>query len=80
MTQREAAAKCGADRATVVQLCRTAKQGALDALAVSAPGRADVSAEQAALSAPRAEIERLRATVTEQVVVLDLQEGKARWD
>jgi hypothetical protein len=52
----------------------------LDALAVSAPGRADVSAEQAALSAPRAEIERLRATVTEQVVVLDLQEGKARWD
>ena len=51
VTQREAAAKCGADRATVVQVCRTAKQGALDALAVSAPGRADVSAEQAALSA-----------------------------
>jgi putative transposase len=37
-TQREAAAKWGVDRSTVVHICRTAKQGALDALAASVPG------------------------------------------
>jgi transposase-like protein len=78
-TQREAAAKWGVDRSTVVHVCRTAKQGALDALAASVPGRAGRSVEQAALAAAR-EIERLRATVTEQAVVLHLQQGKSRWD
>jgi transposase-like protein len=34
-TQREAAEKFGVDRSTVVHICRTAKQGALDALAAS---------------------------------------------
>jgi hypothetical protein len=52
----------------------------LDALAASVPGRAGLSAEQAALAAAREEIERLRATVTEQAVVLHLQQGKSRWD
>ena len=33
-----------------------------------------------ALAAATAEIERLRATVTEQAVALHLHEGKARWD
>jgi transposase-like protein len=79
-TQREAAAKWAVDRSTVVHVCRTAKQGALDALAASVPGRAGMSAEQAALAAARAEIDRLRATVTEQAVALHLQEGKPRWD
>src|SRR5215207_8949896 len=79
-TQREAAAKWRVDRSTVVHVCRTAKQGALDALAASVPGRAGLSAEQAALAAAREEIERLRATVTEQAVVLHLQQGKSRWD
>lgn len=37
-TQREAAAKFGVDRSTVVHVCKTAKQGALDALAASVPG------------------------------------------
>jgi len=41
---------------------------------------AGVSREQAALDAARVEIERLRATVTEQAVALHLHEGKARWD
>jgi transposase-like protein len=59
-TQREAAEQWGVDRSTVIGICRTAKQGALDALAA-------------------AEIERLRATVTEQAVVLHLQQGKASW-
>ena len=79
-TQREAAAKWGVDRSTVIHTCRTAKQGALDALAASMPGRAGMSAEQAALAAARAEIERLRATVTEQAVILHLQQGKPVWD
>jgi len=79
-TQREAADKYGVDRSTVVHAVRTAKQGALDALASSVPGRPGQSAEQAALSAARVEIERLRATVAEQAVALHLHEGKARWD
>jgi len=79
-TQREAAEKWGVDRSTVVHICRTAKQGALDALAASVPGRPGASREQAELSAARAEIERLRATVTEQAVALHLQQGKSPWD
>ena len=78
-TQREAAEWCGVDRSTVVHACRTAKQGALDALAAAVPGRPGVSRERAALEAARAEVDRLRATVTEQAVALHLQ-GKARWD
>jgi transposase-like protein len=79
-TQREAAERSGVDRSTVVHVCRTAKQGALDALAASVPGRPGQSAEQAALEAARAEVERRRATVTEQAVALHLHEGKSRWD
>jgi transposase-like protein len=78
-TQREAAEKWGVDRSTVIGICRTAKQGALDALAAAVPGRPGRSAEQVELEAARAEIERLRATVTEQAVVLHLQRGKAAW-
>ncbi len=79
-TQRDAADRYGVDRSSVVHACRTAKQGALDALAASVPGRPGVNREQAALEAAQAEIERLRATVTEQAVALHLHEGKARWD
>jgi len=79
-TQREAAERYQVDRSTVVHALRTPKQGALDALAASVPGRPGVSREQAALEAAHVEIERLRATVTEQAVALHLHEGKARWD
>jgi putative transposase len=79
-TQREAADRYGVDRSTVVTACRVARQGALDALAAAVPGRPGVSREQAALEDARAEIDRLRATVTEQAVALHLHEGKARWD
>jgi transposase-like protein len=79
-TQREAADRYGVDRSTVVHIVRTAKQGALDALAGSVPGRPGQSPEQAALAQARAEIDRLRATVAEQAVALHLHEGKARWD
>jgi transposase-like protein len=80
VTQREAAERYGVDRSTVVTACRTARQGALDALAAAVPGRSGMTAEQAALADARAEIERLRATVTEQAVALHLHEGKASWD
>lgn len=79
-TQREAAEKWGVDRSTVISICRTAKQGALDALAAAVPGRPGVSAEAAELAAAKAEIERLRAVVTEQAVQLHLHQGKSRWD
>ena len=79
-TQREAAEKWKVDRSTVVHICRTARRGALDALSASVPGRPGLSAEQAALAEARAELERLRATVTEQAVALHLHEGKAGWD
>ena len=49
-TQREAAEKWKVDRSTVVHICRTAKQGALDALSASVPGRPGMTAEQAALA------------------------------
>jgi transposase-like protein len=78
-TQREAAEKYGVDRSTVVAICRTAKQGALEALAAARPGPRGRSVEQVELEAARAEIERLRATVTEQAVAMHLQLGKARW-
>lgn len=78
-TQREAAERWGVDRSTVVGICRTAKQGALDALAARVPGPRGVSAETAALAEARNEIERLRATVTEQAVAIHLQQGKSPW-
>lgn len=74
-TQWEAAEKWGVDRTTIVSICRTAKQGALDALAAAQPGRPGKTAEQAELAEAKAEIERLRATVTEQAVALHLQQG-----
>lgn len=79
-TQREAAEKYKVDRSTVVSVCRTAKQGALDALAAAKPGRRGMSAEEVELAEAREEIERLRSTVTEQAVALHLYEGKSRWD
>lgn len=79
-TQREAAERYKVDRSTVLHICKVAKQGALDALAASVPGRPGQTAEAVALAEAREEIERLRATVTEQAVALHLHEGKARWD
>jgi transposase-like protein len=78
-TQREAADRYGVDRSTVVTACRVAKQGALDALASSVPGRPGQSLADAALAAATAEIERLRATVAERAVALHLHAGKAPW-
>ena len=64
-TQREAAERWKVDRSTVVHICRVAKQGALDALAASVPGRPGQSGEQAAMAAAREEIDRLRVSGAE---------------
>jgi transposase len=78
-TQREAAEKWKVDRSTVVAICRTAKQGALEALSAR-PGRPGKTAERVELEQTRAQVERLRATVAEQAVALHLHEGKCGWD
>ena len=78
-TQREIADRWGVDRSTVVGIVKTAKQGALDRLAASRPGRAGKTAEQVALEDAAAEIARLKETVTEQAVELHLHRGKERW-
>ena len=78
-TQREAAERYRVDRSTVVAVCRTAKQGALDALAAARAGRPGMSPERARIADLEAEVERLRATVTEQAVALHLYQGKSRW-
>jgi transposase-like protein len=78
-TQREAAQNWRVDRTTVSQVCRTAKQGALEALSAR-PGRPGKTPEQVELEDARAEAERLRATVTEQAVALHLHESKPGWD
>lgn len=79
-TQRELAEAYGVDRTTIRSICATAKQGALDALAAAVPGRRAKTAEQIELEAARAEIERLKATVCEQAVMLHLEQGKDGWD
>ena len=81
-----AARSCGAvgqwgvDRSTVTHICKVAKQGNLDALAASVPGRRGRTVEQVGLEAAQAEIERLKSTVTEQAVSLHLVEGKSLWE
>ena len=79
-TQRELAEKYGVDRTTIRSICAVAKQGALDALAAAVPGRRGKTPEQAELEEARAEIERLRATICEQAVMLHLEQGKGPWD
>ncbi|TWP33042.1 helix-turn-helix domain-containing protein [Leekyejoonella antrihumi] len=79
-TQRELAEQYGVDRTTIRSICATAKQGALDALAAAVPGRRGKSAEQLELDEAHAQIDRLKATICEQAVVLHLEQGKDGWD
>jgi transposase-like protein len=79
-SQREVADRWGVDRSTVIKISHVAKQAALDGLARSAPGRPGKSPAERELEAAKAEIERLRATVTEQACELHLYRGKGRWD
>lgn len=70
-TQLEAGERWGIDRSTVVSICMTARQGALDALSGGTRAGLTAGARDAAeLAAARAEIERLRAEVNEHAVAL----------
>jgi len=52
----------------------------LPAVFAGVPGRPGQRGQDAARDAAPAEIERPRATVTEQAIALHLHEGKGRWD
>lgn len=79
-TQRELAEKYRIDRSTIQGICKTAKAGALDALAQAVPGRRGPSPEQAELAEARERIARLEKTIAEQAMQLHLIEGKDGWD
>lgn len=80
-TQRELAEKYRIDRSTIQGICKTAKTGALDALAQSVPGRPrGTSPEQVELAEARERIAKLERTIAEQAMQLHLIEGKDGWD
>lgn len=80
ITTVEAAAEAGVDRSTVMKLRKTARDGAIAALAASRPGRPKQSrAEAGEIAKLTAEVERLSATVVEQAVELAALRGKAGW-
>lgn len=74
----EAADRSGVDRSTIAKLRDVARQGALDALARSRPGKRDKERDFE-LAEARAEAERLRKALAEMAVRLTLVEGKEPW-
>lgn len=78
VTVGEAADRAGVDRSTIAKIRVVARQGALDALAQSRPGRSDKQRD-VELEAARAETERLRHALAEMAVRLTLAEGKEPW-
>ena len=74
----DAADKARVDRTTIAKLRDVARQGALDALAQSRPGRRD-KARDYELEEARLEAERLRTALAEMAVKLTLAEGKEPW-
>lgn len=77
-TIREAADRSGVDRSTISKLREVARQGALDALARSRPGKRGRERD-VELAEVRAEAERLRTALAEMAVRLTLAEGKESW-
>jgi transposase-like protein len=78
-TVAEASDRAGVDRSTIAKLREVARQGALDALAQSRPGRREKQRDFE-LEAAQAEVERLRTALAEMAVRLTLAEGKEPWD
>lgn len=78
ITVGEAAERARVDRSTIAKLRQVARQGALDALAQSRPGRREKERDFE-LEAARAEAERLRTALAEMAVRLTLAEGKEPW-
>jgi transposase-like protein len=79
LSQADAAAEAGVDRSTISNLRRTARDGAIAALAAR-PGRSKQSTtERTEVAELRAEVARLSATVVEQAIELAAVRGKASW-
>lgn len=74
----DAADRNRVDRATISKLRQVARNGALEALAASRPGRRQPGRDHE-LDDARAEVERLRTALAEMAVRLTLAEGKERW-
>jgi transposase len=72
-TVGEAADRAQVDRSTIAKLKTVARQGALDALAASRPGRREQQRD-AELEAAQSEIDRLRTALAEMAVRLTLAE------
>ena len=80
-TQREIAEKYRIDRSTIASICRTAKAGAIEALAAAVPGRPRGSSPEAVeLAEAKERVARLEKTIAEQAMRLHLIEGKDSWD
>jgi len=79
LSQADAAAEAGVDRSTISNLRKTARDGALAALAAK-PGRPKRStAERTEVAELRVEVRRLQETIIEQAVELAALRGKASW-
>ncbi len=77
-TDAHAAERARVDRSTIAKLREVARQGALDALAQSRPGRRGKQRDFE-LEAAQGEAERLRTALAEMAVKLTLAEGKESW-
>ena len=77
-TVGEAAERFRVDRSTIAKLRQVAREGALDGLAQSRPGKRGKQRDRE-LEDARAEAERLRTALAEMAVRLTLAEGKDSW-
>ena len=78
LTQAQAADNWQVDRSTIMKIRKVAKDGALEALAASKPGRPAKQRDHE-LEAAHAEVARLGEAVKELAVKVTLLEGKGRW-
>ena len=78
VTMAEAAETWGVDRSTILRIRTVAKEGALEALASSRPGRR-AAERDLELEAARADAARLGEALKEMAVKLMLVEGKGDW-
>jgi transposase-like protein len=79
LTSVEAAARAGVDRATIMRLRKTAKDGAIAALQAARPGRRQDGGDAGELARLRSENARLQATIVELTVELVALRGKVSW-
>jgi len=79
LSQNAAAEEYGVDRSTITRIRKTAKDGALEALASSRPGRPTANRPDPELVEANQEVARLTETVTEQAVELVALRKKSRW-